>query len=133
MMVLLVEDEDLVRDLVRSFLEHGGYRVVDAADGEAAVRLAGLHGAAIRLVVSDVRLPGVDGFRLAARLRVSNPDLRFLYMSGHPGETVDADVALEPGTAFLNKPFTRRVLLEKVSELLAAPPSAGSSSSDTSR
>jgi DNA-binding response OmpR family regulator len=122
MMVLLVEDEELVRDLVKTFLEHGGYQVVVAGDADAALRAIDAHADTVRLVVSDVRLPGIDGFRLAEQLRAKVPGLKFLYMSGHPGESVDADVVFEPGTAFLNKPFTRRILLDKISELLGAPP-----------
>jgi len=122
-MVLLVEDEDLVRALVRGFLERAGYRVVDADDGEAAIQAAEAHADTIQLVISDVRLPGMSGLRLADELRARIPDVKLLYMSGHPGESGDElDRLQAPGTAFLNKPFSRQVFLDTVSELLGARP-----------
>ena len=118
MTVLLVEDEALVRELVRSFLEHGGYQVVEASGAEAAIAAAATHGDAIELLVSDVLLPGTNGVKLARQLRGIVPSLKVLYVSGHPGDSIPSDAISEPGTGFLSKPFTRRVLLDKIHALI---------------
>jgi two-component system cell cycle sensor histidine kinase/response regulator CckA len=124
--VLLVEDEDLVRELVREFLESAGYEVLEAHDAEDAVRLARAAAHPIDLLVTDIVLPGMNGPDLAKRLREIVPRLRALYVSGYPGDAMFRQGAFEPGLAFLAKPFTRHVLTQRVREILdQAPPAAG--------
>jgi two-component system cell cycle sensor histidine kinase/response regulator CckA len=108
--VLLVEDEDLVRALVREVLERGGYDVLEAADAGEAIELA--HSADdIDLLVTDLVLPGMSGSVLAERMARERPALRVLYTSGYVDVSQDAADVLE-------KPFTPEDLLRKVGELL---------------
>jgi DNA-binding response OmpR family regulator len=120
-MVLLVEDEDLVRGLVRGFLERAGYTVIEASTADEAVTLAAAHAGAIRGLLSDVMLPGLDGTKLGKQLRQEIPDLKIVYMSGNLGESVAHGDVLQAGTRFLEKPFTRHELLEAVHDLIGPP------------
>lgn len=113
--ILLVEDEDSVRRLGRRVLELHGYRVIDAVDAVAALKLADEN--EIDLVLTDVMMPGMLGPALAAELRRRKPGLPVLFMSGHSAEIV-RDGLLDPSTAFLAKPFTPAQLAEKVRETL---------------
>ena len=113
--LLLVEDDDNVRELVKDFLEGAGYRVLVARDAVEAEARCEAEGGRIDLLVSDVVLPGLDGPALAERLRETIPGLRTIFMSGYPGEAV---VRPSPDTMFLAKPFSRSVLLAKVNEAL---------------
>jgi two-component system, cell cycle sensor histidine kinase and response regulator CckA len=113
--LLLVEDDDNVRELVTDFLEGAGYRVLVARDAVEAEARCEAAGGRIDLLVSDVVLPGLDGPSLAERLRETMPGLRTIFMSGYPGEAV---VRPSTDTMFLAKPFSRSVLLAKVREAL---------------
>jgi CheY-like chemotaxis protein len=119
--VLLVEDEEFVRELVREFLRTSGYTVVEASCAEDALRMVE-DGAtpAIDLLVTDVVLPGLNGVRLAERLKARLPGLEALYISGYPGDAMFRGDVFDPGPAFLAKPFTRHVLTQKVREILNA-------------
>jgi CheY-like chemotaxis protein len=116
--LLLVEDDESVRELVADFLTSAGYDVVQAGDAAAAEALCAATGDRIDLLVSDVVLPGLDGPALAERLRGRVPGLRALLMSGYPGDAVVRPSA-ESRTTFLAKPFSRAVLLGKVREALS--------------
>jgi len=120
--VLLVEDETLVRSLVQRVLGHQGYTVLEAAAGEEALAVAAAHGGEIHLLVTDVVMPGVGGRELARRLSVVRPRTRVLYLSGYSDDAVVRHGMLDPGTFFLQKPFTPAVLLRKVREVLDTPP-----------
>jgi signal transduction histidine kinase len=116
--LLLVEDDESVRDLVREFLRGAGYRVIEAGDAvEAEAKCRTEHGR-IDLLVSDVVLPGLDGPSLAERLRTMVPGLRTLLMSGYPGGATVRPSA-ESGTTFVAKPFSRATLLTKVRQALS--------------
>jgi PAS domain S-box-containing protein len=115
--VLVVEDEEVVRRLVRQVLEGEGYEVLVAQDGEAAIEIAGRS--TIDLLLTDLTMPNVGGRELAERLRLEQPDLRVVYMSGYVEEGLTG--ALVPATSFLSKPFTFLELTEKVRELMTAP------------
>jgi len=119
--VLLVEDEELVRELVHDFLAGAGYDVIEASDAEQALRIAGTAGVSIDAVVTDVVLPGMNGSDLAARLREMSPRIRVLYVSGYPGAGVFGDGGFGPGSDFLAKPFTRQMLTQKLRDMLDAP------------
>ena len=118
--ILLVEDEDVVRQLMEELLRSAGYRVLPTASGEAALALARIGGSHIDLVVTDVVMPGMNGVELVRRLREFLPGLKVLYVSGYPGTSDWRPVSFEAGTAFLQKPFTRPVLTEKVREAIDA-------------
>jgi two-component system, cell cycle sensor histidine kinase and response regulator CckA len=118
--VLIAEDDEALRALVRIALETCGYSVLAATGGADALRLARLHGGPISLLVSDVVMPGMDGPELARRLAACRPGLKVLLFSGYPGE---ADL-LPSGAAFLQKPFRPSRLVEKVREVLDAEPPA---------
>jgi len=116
--VLLVEDEDGVRGLARLILETCGYSVIEAASGPAALAAAEVHAAPIHLVLTDVIMPGMNGKDLAQRMAGIRPSTRILFMSGYTGDTIVRHGVLEPGIAFLQKPFTPSDLAHKIREVL---------------
>jgi CheY-like chemotaxis protein len=119
--LLLVEDEELVRGLVREFLESTGYTVIEAGDAETALRMVETGVLpALDMLVTDIVLPGMNGAQLAERLKGIVPGLKTLFVSGYPGTTTIRQAAFDPGIAFLAKPFSRQVLTEKVREILDA-------------
>jgi CheY-like chemotaxis protein len=120
--VLLVEDEAAVRALGRRVLLAEGYTVLEAADGEEALRVAGGYLRPIHLLVSDVVMPGVGGRELAVRLAAVHPEARVLFMSGYADDAVVRHGAREEQVPFLPKPFTPADLARKVREVLDAPP-----------
>lgn len=120
--VLLVEDEEGVRMLARALFERNGYTVIEAPDAEQAIQLAQEHKAGIDLLVSDVVMPGKNGPELFAALSASLPALKVLYMSGYTDEANVKRGVLQPGTQFVQKPFTAAALMQKVRETLDAAP-----------
>src|SRR6185436_10805232 len=119
--VLLVEDEELVRELVHDFLVSAGYDVLEARDAEEALGIAASTDSTIDLVVTDVVLPGMNGSELAAKLRELSPRIRVLYVSGYPGTGVFGQDTFGPGADFLPKPFTRQMLTQKLRDMLGTP------------
>ena len=120
--VLLVEDAAAVRAVTKQVLERHGYAVLEAPDGEAAVRLAQRHRGPIHLLLTDVVMPRVSGRELAEQLARVRPDTRVLYASGYTDDSVVRHGILESGTAYLQKPFSPESLARKVREVLDAPP-----------
>jgi len=118
--LLVVEDEEDVRGLARDVLVEGGYTVLVAATAEDAVRICEEHGSPISLLLSDVVMPKVSGPQLAQRLVDLRPELHVLYMSGYTDEAIVHHGVLEPGTAFIEKPFTPEGLCGKVRDVLDA-------------
>jgi PAS domain S-box-containing protein len=118
--ILLVEDEDAVRELVEELLQAVGYQVLAAARPEEALRLAKRHDGPLHLLVTDVVMPQMAGPDLARHLRGIRPDVKVLYLSGYsPGIVADRGV-LEDGAMFLQKPFSAEALETKVRETLDA-------------
>jgi two-component system cell cycle sensor histidine kinase/response regulator CckA len=115
--ILLVEDEDFVRQLARKCLERNGYTVFEAAGGAEALRICQEHPGPIQLMLTDLVMPQMSGRELAERVLLLRPATRVLYMSGHSD---DQPPLSEPGTAFLEKPFTTLELSRRVRELLDA-------------
>ena len=116
--VLLVEDEPGVRKLARRVLEKTGCRVVEARSGaEALARLDELA-EPLRLLVTDMVMPGLDGRDLAGRIRERFPDCPVLLMSGYTEDAVIRGQRFDGGTAFIEKPFTPAELRTKVAEQL---------------
>jgi CheY-like chemotaxis protein len=116
--VLLVEDEVVVRTLVKNTLVQHGYQVLEAENGAQALRIAEGHPGPLQLLVTDVVMPGMNGRELAEHLLRQRTDLRVLYISGYTDETIAHHGVLAPGVGFLQKPFTLEALARKVRETL---------------
>jgi PAS domain S-box-containing protein len=116
--VLLVEDEESVRELVRLTLASRGYKVIEAENGECGLRLAEDCKERIDILITDVVMPGMGGRELAKRLLSLRPGISVLYLSGYTEDAVATQGALGPGTAFLQKPFTLQNLAKKVRDVL---------------
>ncbi len=119
--ILVVEDESSVRMVAVAGLRKAGYRVLEATDGEEALRIAERHDGPIDLVLTDVLMPGIHGPALVKRLNERRRGLRALFMSGHADDALLHHGVLEGGLAFLEKPFTREELAKKVREVLDGP------------
>jgi signal transduction histidine kinase len=117
--LLLVEDDDAVRALLRAVLQRHGYRVLDAPNGREALLLCETVPGRIDLVLTDVVMPHMSGREFAARLEVLRPGIKVLYMSGYTDGAIVRHGVLEPGIAFIQKPVTPAVLIDKVLEMLA--------------
>ena len=116
--VLLVEDEENVRALESLALRSSGYTVLEAGDGEDALKVSEGHAEAIDLLVTDVVMPNMNGRQLADHLASTRSDLKVLYMSGYTDDILVHHGVREAGMAFLQKPFTPSVLARKVYEVL---------------
>jgi PAS domain S-box-containing protein len=115
--ILVVEDEPLMRRLIRQMLEGQGYSVIEAEDGKSALLQVASNPDLVHLVLTDIVMPGMSGPELVLRLMDSHPGTRFLYMSGYTGELV-VDHGPSEGIAFLEKPFTRAALLGSIQAAL---------------
>ncbi len=116
--ILVVEDDESIRRLVRTVLQGHGYTVLEAAGPAEAVALVERHSGDIALLVTDVVMPGMSSREMAARIEVARPGLRVLYMSGYTDDAVVKHGVLGGQMAFLQKPFTPASLLHKVREVL---------------
>jgi two-component system, cell cycle sensor histidine kinase and response regulator CckA len=116
--ILLVEDEDDVRDLAREILAGDGFAVLEAATPGEALRAVDRHPGVIRLVVTDVVMPEMSGRELAGRLLELRPALKVLYISGYSQDAIAQHGVLDPGTTLLSKPFTPDDLRRTVAMLL---------------
>jgi len=116
--VLLAEDEESVRELVRETLEAKGYKIFECESGEDALHMAAGHVGTIDMLITDLVMRGMTGGELAKRLRAVRPGIKVLYLSGYTEEVI-APSMLEPGCAFLQKPFTLQMLARKVREVLS--------------
>ncbi|HUN60472.1 MAG TPA: PAS domain S-box protein [Candidatus Sulfotelmatobacter sp.] len=122
--VLLVEDEEAVRDLIRTILTGQGYEVIVALDPRHAESIASNFPGEIHLLLTDVVMPGTGGRELAARIMSTRPNIRVLYMSGYTENVITSGGMLERGLAFLQKPFSPSALVQKIREVLAHSTSA---------
>jgi PAS domain S-box-containing protein len=118
--VLLVEDEDIVRNLVSEILATAGYTVLGAADGAEALELAEKHPGPIHLLLTDVVMPKMSGRDLAERLVAFHGETRVLYTSGYTDSAIVDRGVLQPGTEFIQKPFSFAALTQKVRDVLDA-------------
>lgn len=119
--ILVAEDEDGVRSLTREVLEKYGYRVLEAANGEEALKVAEQHDGPLHLLLSDVVMPRMGGPELAQALLAKRPSVKVLYMSGYTDHPMVRRGVVNAGVAFLQKPFTPTVLVSRVREVLEAP------------
>ncbi|MEW5976221.1 MAG: PAS domain S-box protein [Acidobacteriota bacterium] len=117
--ILVVEDEPIVRNLVRDVLRKEGYVVLEAQRGLEAVEMVARHQGPIHLLLTDVVVPQMGGHKLAGQLTRWRPDLRIVYMSGYTDSAIVHHGLLQAGTTFLQKPFTPEVLLAKVRQALS--------------
>ncbi len=116
--VLLVEDESLLRRLTREILTRHGYRVLEAADGVAALQVVQQYDGAIDLMVTDVVMPRMSGNELVEHARPLRPAMRVLYMTGYSEEAIARQGQLTEGIELLPKPFTPGVLTAKIRQIL---------------
>ena len=113
-LILVVEDEEIVREVVCMELEEAGYQVREAANGDEAMRIIRENPEQVRLLFTDIRMPGAtDGWSLAEQARELEPDLKVIYASGFSAEH-NREV---PGSIFITKPYRTTALLEKIREL----------------
>ena len=123
--ILLVEDQDGIRDLARPFLEGMGYKVLEASNGEEALKIAQQHKGEIDLLLTDIVMPIMGGYELAQRMAILRPDVKVLYMSGYAEYTTAAAGNLDHDTFRLQKPFSMDALARRVREALNAEQSVG--------
>lgn len=120
--ILLAEDEAPIRRAARRLLQGAGYTVLDAHDGEHALRVAAEYEGPIHLLITDMVMPRLGGLELASRLQATRPELKVLYVSGYSDGASLGQGTLAPGTAFVAKPFTLDELTRAVRQILDAPP-----------
>lgn len=120
--ILVVDDDDAVRNMVLAVLSPLGYRLLAAASGEEALALCGATEENIDLLLADVVMPGIPGWRLAEELTVARPELKILLMSGYTEETFLAQGGLPEGWVFVHKPLLPSELAVKLRQLFDAGP-----------
>jgi CheY-like chemotaxis protein len=118
--VLVVEDEDAVRGLVCRTLRRYGYRILEAADGPAALEICSHHPAPIHLLLSDMIMPGMSGKDVAERITAMRRETSVLFMSGHTRDVLGSRGMLDESTDLIQKPFAPRDLARRVREALSA-------------
>src|SRR5207245_2033679 len=116
--ILLVEDDEMVRNLVRETLAREGYKVLDASDPLEARRISDSFRGKIHLLITDVVMPRVSGRELAAQVTVRRPQIKVIYMSGYTDTAIVNSGILHKEVAFLQKPFSPAALTLKVREVL---------------
>jgi len=119
--ILLVEDDEPVRRITRRVLERQGYKIIEASDGVEALFECERHEGEIHLLLTDVIMPKMSGRELAKNLQKSHPDIKVLYMSGYTDNAIAHHGILDEGVIFIQKPFTKNDLLQKVREALSVP------------
>src|SRR5712692_3692034 len=125
--ILVVADEAELLAMVREILEGTGYRILEASDAEAALRIAASHADSIDLLLTDVMMPGMSGYALAQQVSRDRPETKILYMSGFtlvPAHqaVLEGDQGLEAGSPIIAKPYTIESLTAKVREVLDSKP-----------
>jgi two-component system cell cycle sensor histidine kinase/response regulator CckA len=121
--ILVVDDEPGMRSLVRDTLELSGYSVLDAGDGDEALRLEEQYAEPIHLLLTDIVMPGLTGPQLAEKFIMRRPQARLLYMSAFSlVDITHHSIFIEPGVPILAKPFSIDGLVSKVGQLLAPSP-----------
>jgi len=118
--ILIAEDEVMVRNLVRHILQAEGHEILAAADGYEALELSRRYAGTIDMLITDVKMPRMDGLALIEKLLKDRPNMRILVMSGHLSEELRGQ---EAGYAFLRKPFAPGLFRDKVREVLTDKPS----------
>jgi len=130
--VLLVEDEAALRQPAREFLAAKGYTVIEATDGDDALRIAKNHAGRIDLMITDVIMPHMGGAQLAEILAAERPEMKVLFVSGYAENTILADSPTDVMTRFLQKPFSLEDLARKIRTVLNSRASAATASGKAS-
>jgi DNA-binding NtrC family response regulator len=117
--ILVVDDDSQVRQLAKKILTNSGFRVLEAAGGEQAERLASVHQGAIDMLLTDVVMPGASGCEIAQNICRGGGKPRVVYMSGYPDQIIAHHGMLNSRICLLQKPFSPARLVEKVKEVLA--------------
>lgn len=116
--ILLAEDNDLVRNLVRTVLEESGYTVIEAVDGEDAVRKFLEHSGSIHLLLLDLIMPKMNGKAVSHEIQKLQPGLKTIYCSGYAPDIIQHKVSLGPGAHLIHKPVSAPYLLKMVRSVL---------------
>lgn len=119
--VLVVDDEEMVRRLAARILKGNGYQVLEAGSGQDAVQLLQRASQQIDGVLTDVAMPGLNGRQLGETIFRCWPRVRVLYMSGFPAQRILDEGALDPASPFIQKPFTAEELTRKMRRVLSEP------------
>jgi two-component system cell cycle sensor histidine kinase/response regulator CckA len=114
----VVEDQEAVRSFAKAALRQHGYQVIQASNGDQALSVANSHSGQINLLLTDVIMPGLNGRDLSDRLKAVRPNVKALFMSGYTADVIANRGVLNPGIAFLHKPFSQEELARKVREVL---------------
>ncbi len=122
--ILVVDDEESLRTVIVDLLGHLGYCTLSAANGHDAVELSRRYPGRIDLLLTDVAMHPVTGPMLAQKLMRSRPEMKVVYISGYPNESLAPDGVLKPGTVLVHKPFTMKILSAKLREVLGDPATA---------
>ena len=120
--LLVVEDEAGILKLIKTMLDDLGYKVLTAGSAKEALQLSEVHGHEIRLVITDVIMPGMNGRELAEQIKLLNPDLAILFMSSYTADVIARLGILDQGVHFIEKPFSFESLAGKVHEVLVKKP-----------
>ena len=126
--VLLVEDDDAVREVATRTLSRFGYTVLSAEEGARALEIVEDQGEEIDLLLTDIMMPGMNGVELGLEVARRKPGIKVFYMSGYADQELVRQGLLEPGTTFLQKPFTPRQLVARIRAILDGSGGDGDSS-----
>ncbi|HZR63902.1 MAG TPA: response regulator [Terriglobales bacterium] len=129
--VLLAEDSESLREMAREYMESLGYTVIEAESGEQALTLSDEYEGIIHLLLTDVVMSKMSGRELAERIREKRPSVRILFSSGYTDDAIVRHGVLEPGVAFIQKPYRPKALARKIREVLANNPAPSSAKNST--
>jgi CheY-like chemotaxis protein len=118
--LLLVDDNETIHKALSCLLEMKGFKVLQASNAAEALRISAEHSGPIAILISDVVMPEMNGWELSRQLTLQRPSLKTLCMSGYTHDAIATNGKLEPGTAFLPKPYSIQTLLSKIRELLSS-------------
>lgn len=116
--ILIVDDNEHLRQFSAAILERAGHTVIQAGDASEAAEIWSEERAAIALIIADVHLPGLTGPEIALEFRIEKPDLKIIFTSGHLQEAVEETTHLVPDARFLSKPYSAKLMLDTVLAML---------------